>query len=57
MLNPRIEYVAEDVSSKRYEICEACPSLLKTTKQCRECGCFMKLKVKLNNAVCPLSKW
>jgi hypothetical protein len=57
VINPNIEHVPEEVSSKRYGICEACPSLLKLTKQCKECGCFMKLKVKLPGAVCPLSKW
>ena len=41
----------------RYAICEQCPSLIKLTKQCKECGCFMPLKVKLINAVCPLGKW
>jgi hypothetical protein len=57
VVNPNIEHVDEEVSSKRYEICEGCPSLLKLTKQCKECGCFMKLKVKLPTAVCPLGKW
>jgi len=57
VLNPSANYVAEDISSARYAICEVCPSLLKTTKQCKECGCFMKLKVKLEKAVCPLGKW
>lgn len=47
----------ETVSAKRYEICEACPRFLKITKQCKECGCFMHLKVKLKEAVCPLEKW
>jgi hypothetical protein len=57
VVNPNIEHVDEEVSSKRYEICEGCPSLLRLTKQCKECGCFMKLKVKLPAAVCPLGKW
>lgn len=57
VLNPNIENVAEDISSARYAICEACPSLLKATKQCKECGCFMKLKTKLAGAVCPIGKW
>ena len=46
-----------EVSSTRMSICETCPRLLKATYQCRECGCFMKLKVKLEKAVCPLGKW
>ena len=57
VVNPNIKHVDEEVSSKRYAICESCPSLLKLTHQCKECGCFMKLKVKLPAAVCPLDKW
>ena len=45
------------VSSTRMSICEACPRLIKATYQCRECGCFMKLKVKLAAATCPIGKW
>ena len=50
-------YTSEEVSSTRLAMCEECPSLLKPTHQCKECGCFMKLKVKLEKAVCPLGKW
>lgn len=51
------EYGDEDVARSRYEICLECPRLIRTTKQCRECGCFMQLKVKLRDAVCPIGKW
>lgn len=44
-------------ASDRMAICEACPRLLKATKQCKECGCFMVLKTKLKEASCPLGKW
>ena len=47
----------EDLVGKRWNICEVCPQLLKATNQCKECGCFMKLKTKLKEAVCPLGKW
>ena len=50
-------YTDEQVSSARYEICLACPELIDLTKQCKQCGCFMAMKVKLANAVCPLDKW
>lgn len=46
-----------ETAEKRYAICLECPRLLKATNQCKECGCFMKLKVKLKDAVCPLGKW
>jgi hypothetical protein len=57
LLNPETEYVDSDVSSKRLSICESCPELIKATKQCKQCGCFMTLKTKLAKAECPLHKW
>ena len=57
VLNPSTNYASEEESKNRWSICEECPRLLKTTNQCKECGCFMKIKVKLKEAVCPLGKW
>ena len=47
---------AEDADA-RFEICKACDRLLHATNTCKECGCFMKAKVKLKDAACPLGKW
>ena len=49
--------VDTEVSMSRYSICEGCPSFLNITKQCKECGCFMKIKTKIDTAVCPIGKW
>jgi hypothetical protein len=57
MLNPKIEFVDESVSSARYSLCKECPELIKLTHQCKKCGCFMSAKTKLPNATCPLGKW
>ena len=57
LLNPSTEYVPEEEAKARFEICKACPRLIKTTGQCKECGCFMNLKTKLAKAECPLHKW
>ena len=57
ILNPKTEHVTEEIARQRLSVCESCPRLTKTTKQCKECGCFMVLKVKIKNAECPLSKW
>ncbi len=51
------EFATKSLQDERYSICESCDRLTNITKQCRECGCFMKLKVKLAEAVCPLGKW
>jgi hypothetical protein len=56
VLNPT-EYTDEETARQRMDICDACPRLLKATKQCKECGCFMVLKTKLKGAVCPIGKW
>jgi hypothetical protein len=47
----------ESISDARYEICKACPELIKATKTCKKCGCFMAAKTKLELAVCPIGKW
>lgn len=57
ILNPKTNYATEEESKHRWSICEQCPSLLKITSQCKECGCFMVVKTKLKNATCPLGKW
>lgn len=57
ILNPNVERATEEEASRRMSICEECPSLLKLTNQCKECGCVMNLKTKLEKATCPLSKW
>lgn len=57
LVNPNTEYVEETVSNSRYDICLSCPELIKLTKQCKKCGCFMAAKTKLEKAVCPLGKW
>jgi len=49
--------ISDQEAELRFSICEECESLIKITNQCKECGCFMKLKTKLQNAVCPLGKW
>jgi len=57
VLNPNTEKASEEEAERRMSICEQCPSLLKITNQCKECGCVMKLKTKLMKATCPLDKW
>ena len=56
-LNPSVERATDDQAASRLSICETCPSLIRATHQCKECGCLMKLKVKLAHATCPLDKW
>lgn len=41
----------------RLQICRECPRLFKPTMQCKECGCFMRIKTRLKSASCPIGKW
>ncbi len=51
------EFASKALQNERYSVCESCDRLTSISRQCRECGCFMKLKVKLADAYCPLGKW
>ena len=57
LVNPNTEWAEESLSNERYSICKSCPELIKLTKQCKKCGCFMVAKTKLQLATCPLGKW
>ena len=57
LFNPQEAKVSEEVLEERLSICSGCPQFIKATKQCKKCGCFMKIKAKLENATCPLGKW
>jgi hypothetical protein len=57
LVNPKIKNVDLFVQEKRMDICRQCDRFIKTTTQCKECGCIMKLKTKLPHASCPLGKW
>jgi hypothetical protein len=57
LLNPKIQDVDEDIFKYRYDLCMSCPSLIKSTRQCKKCGCLMHQKAKLPHAGCPLGKW
>lgn len=57
LISPNSPRSSEDIASERFSICLKCPELIKFTKQCKKCGCFMALKTKLELASCPIGKW
>ena len=57
LYNKNLGRVAEVIAAERMELCKACPNYVALTHQCTQCGCFMNLKTKLPNAVCPIGKW
>lgn len=46
---------------RRLDICSKCenfdPSGFNRTGRCTECGCSIKLKIRMASAECPVSKW
>jgi hypothetical protein len=57
LLNSSVERTTDEVAYNRLSVCRSCEFLIKLTDQCKKCACFMNLKVKINNAVCPEGKW
>lgn len=41
----------------RQSICRECSELSKPAWICKQCGCFMKIKTRLDNSICPIKKW
>jgi hypothetical protein len=57
LINPNKPRSEKELAEQRLSICHQCPRFGEATKHCKECGCFMPLKVKLKDAKCPLGKW
>lgn len=57
MLNPNEKRSSEDEFQRRMDICRSCEYFRVKTETCRKCGCFMKLKTKLERSHCPINKW
>lgn len=57
LLNPKTVRAEKTLADERFDICKSCPELIHITSQCKQCGCFMKIKTTLEAAVCPLGKW
>jgi len=41
---------------RRFNVCKGCEHFTPDAR-CTQCGCFMKAKVNLSTAECPLGKW
>lgn len=46
---------SDKVLSERLRICNDCPEFDKL--RCKQCGCFVALKVKPKESECPLGYW
>lgn len=52
-----LQYLENPRSIQRLEVCVMCEKYDKKQVRCQECGCFLKGKVLLPSAKCPLGKW
>lgn len=43
--------------NRRMAICGECPWFEKTFVRCKQCGCFLKAKARLEGQFCPIGKW
>ena len=50
-------FVDKDSAQARFDTCKQCEHFFKPTNSCKVCGCFMKAKVKLFAAECPVGEW
>lgn len=57
LLNPNSPKSDSAIADMRLQVCQGCDRYLSVTRQCLECGCIMPMKVRLQNASCPLGKW
>jgi hypothetical protein len=64
LLDPN-KYVSKEEFIERLNLCNTCPDRLKDSKgnsltkfsRCPECGCFIRLKARLETEECPLGDW
>jgi hypothetical protein len=57
MFNKNRERALPQLAEMRLKVCGGCDRYSKFTHQCKECGCVMNAKVKLQDATCPLERW
>jgi hypothetical protein len=49
--------VTDEIENQRIELCKSCEKFTSLIKACKECGCFMPVKVRYSFFNCPLKKW
>jgi hypothetical protein len=57
LLNFKSPRSKAELKEERLNICRGCEFFNSRLEKCKKCGCFMKLKVSLKNAKCPIGKW
>lgn len=52
-----MENITKLTYQQRFDICKKCPRFFAPTGQCKECGCFMRVKARIKSQNCPIGKW
>jgi hypothetical protein len=55
LVNPARPRADKETRTARMSICKSCDRY--SNYRCSECGCFMKTKTILADAMCPIGKW
>ena len=50
-------FTSMQIRLERASHCQKCEHYFRPTKQCKQCGCLVNLKVTLANTSCPVGKW
>lgn len=54
---PTDMFAPEEKQVERMSVCKECEYYSKRQNRCKQCGCFLTVKVKFNSATCPVGKW
>jgi hypothetical protein len=49
--------VAPSLAQRRLQICNSCPRLIKSTRNCTKCLCFVDEKIWFSGEKCGIGKW
>lgn len=49
--------VSDEEQARRMAICESCEHFDKGQRRCKICGCFARLKARIEREHCPAGKW
>lgn len=56
-LSSQLPVLNEEQIKERKSICQECEFYEKFTNRCKQCGCWMVVKMRLPLAKCPIKKW
>ena len=51
------EHASPEAYESRIEVCRGCPHFGGVSQRCWVCGCFMPVKARIADAVCPVGRW